>query len=67
VTQGVAPEFKPQYCKKKKNLIQNRDCGIISSEIICFNGWVQRDREEKGERIDFQNQLPDNTLCFRAS
>jgi hypothetical protein len=24
VTQGVGPEFKPQYCKKKKKLMHNK-------------------------------------------
>jgi hypothetical protein len=33
VAQGVGPEFKPQYCKKKKK--------ILESSISCHEQWSQ--------------------------
>jgi hypothetical protein len=42
VAEGVGPEFKPQYCKKK--IVQNQRTG--RQNRFCLGGWCQWKGEE---------------------
>jgi hypothetical protein len=40
VAEGIGPEFKPQYCQKKKKEKRKKDCTMVFLKGILKKGIV---------------------------
>jgi hypothetical protein len=66
VAQGVSPEFKPQYCKKKKKNIQSAHRHPITTISLTFTYFIRKFQSTREYSAVYTNDTSPNWRSERT-